>query len=74
MTLRKLERADFKIITNAFSDIGYNKPIELFEKYFIESLADERVCFVSFCDDNFAGYVTLLKVSGYKYGKIGNIP
>ena len=38
INLRKLETQDFEVISNAFADIGWNKPVELFEKYFEEQL------------------------------------
>lgn len=67
LRLRKLETQDFEIISNAFSEIGWNKPVGLFEEYFKEQLQGLRVCFIVFCDDNFAGYTTLLKTSKYEH-------
>jgi hypothetical protein len=34
--LRELEKQDFEVISNAFTDIEWNKPMELFERYFEE--------------------------------------
>ncbi len=74
INLRKLETKDFKVISNAFTDIGWNKQVELFEKYFEEQFAGLRFCFVAFCNHNFAGYTTLLKTSKYEHFVINNTP
>jgi GNAT superfamily N-acetyltransferase len=74
INLRKLETKDFKVISNAFTDIGWNKQVELFEKYFEEQLEGLRFCFVAFCNHNFAGYTTLLTTSKYEYFASGSIP
>ena len=73
-TIRKLLTIDFQTITNAFTEIGWNKPVELFEKYFQEESQGLRFCFIAFHDDIFSGYCTLVKESGYEYGNIGKIP
>ncbi|MDA0617456.1 MAG: GNAT family N-acetyltransferase [Proteobacteria bacterium] len=72
--LRKLEKQDYEVISNAFTNIGWNKPVELFERYFEEQLQGLRFCFVAFCDDTFVGYTTLLKTSKYEYFASGSIP
>ena len=72
--LRKLEKQDFEVISSAFSCIGWNKSVELFDGYFQEQLAGLRFCFLALYDDNFAGYTTLLKTSKYEHFISHNIP
>jgi GNAT superfamily N-acetyltransferase len=71
---RELQTDDFQSISDAFSGIGWNKPLSLFEKYYNEQLSGERFCFVAFCDDQFAGYITLIKKSKYEHFGSENIP
>ena len=72
--IRKLERQDFEIISNAFTDIRWSKSVDLFEWYFKKQLQQLRFCFVAFCHDNFAGYTTLLKTSKYEHFINCNVP
>ncbi len=74
MEIRKLTKEDFQVISQAFAEIGWNKPISLFEKYSQDEVDGARFCLVATYDGNFAGYVTLLKISGYEYGNFGRIP
>ena len=62
------------IITQAFDSIGWDKPASLFEGYLKEVEANERLIWVAFTQDRFAGYITLKWQSLYLPFKAQNIP
>jgi GNAT superfamily N-acetyltransferase len=61
-------------IVAAFQLIGWHKPSSLFEQYLCEQEKGERVVFVAFVNNQFAGYVTLLWKSRYVHFMTENIP
>jgi GNAT superfamily N-acetyltransferase len=63
--LRLLSADDIPIIVEAFDTLGWNKPSSLFEEYLKESEAGERLIWVAFVHDRFAGYITLKWHSQY---------
>jgi GNAT superfamily N-acetyltransferase len=63
--IRQLAREDLVAISAAFDDLGWNKPVALYERYFLEQSAGDRVVFVAFVDSEFAGYVTVIWKSTY---------
>lgn len=72
--VRPLSQADIRIMTEAFSLIGWNKPVSLFDSYLKEAEASERLIWVAFLHDGFAGYITLKWDSQYPSFKEQNIP
>lgn len=72
--IRPLAKEDISIITAAFSKIGWNKPASIYEKYLQESFSDERLVWVAYVQDQFAGYITLKLNSKYPSFKDQNIP
>ena len=72
--LKSLQIEDCEIISNAFRDIGWNKPVELFQQYHDEQSQALRHCYVAFHNNNFMGYTTLLYVSKYKNFISNDIP
>lgn len=64
-TVRFLRQSDIPLIVAAFTDIGWNKPASLYQKYLEEQEAAQRCVWVVFKKDVFAGYVTLKWQSGY---------
>ena len=56
---------DIAVISDAFNQIGWNKPASLFEGYLKEQEAGERIVWVAQFKDEFAGYVTLKWQSQY---------
>ena len=79
--LRPLEKKDLQTMSDAFKKIGWNKSVELFEKYFNEQESGSRLCFVAIDSDdnnknneNFAGYVTLLNKPRYEFFAKQNVP
>jgi GNAT superfamily N-acetyltransferase len=45
-----------------------------FAQYHAEQINGDRFCFVTFCDNQFTGYVTLMKKSKYEHFYNENIP
>jgi GNAT superfamily N-acetyltransferase len=72
--IRLLIKADIIAISQAFNDIGWNKPPSLFEEYLKEQSAAERLIWVAHVNDKFAGYVTLKWQSQYSSFQAQNIP
>jgi GNAT superfamily N-acetyltransferase len=72
--IRPLLQEDISIIAEAFSSIGWTKPVSLFEGYLKEAEADERLIWLAFVHDRFAGYITLKWQSQYSSFKEQNIP
>ena len=72
--IRALIEKDIAVIYDAFNQIGWNKPVSLFEGYLKEQEAGERLVWVAHVQDEFAGYVTLKWQSQYPSFKAQNIP
>lgn len=72
--IRALIEKDIAVISDTFNQIGWNKPASLFEGYFKEQEAGERIVWVAHLKDEFAGYVTLKWQSQYPAFKAQNIP
>lgn len=62
------------LISEAFNQIGWNKPESLFEGYFKEQEAGDRLVWVAHFKGEFAGYVTLKWQSQYPSFKAQSIP
>ena len=58
-TIRRMQRDDAEIISSAFSAIGWNKPISLYQRYLAEQDDGTRIGYVATVAGQFAGYVTL---------------
>ena len=65
---------DVAVISEAFNQIGWNKPESLFAGYLKEQEAGKRIVWVAHVKNEFAGYVTLKWQSGYPSFKAENIP
>lgn len=72
--IRRLIREDIAAISEAFNQIGWNKPESLFAGYLKQQEAGERLVWVAHVKDEFAGYVTLKWQSQYPSFKEQNIP
>jgi len=57
--LRSMSNADPQTIAEAFSRIGWAKPVTLFERYLVEQVAGTRSCWVAHLGVAFTGYVTV---------------
>lgn len=72
--LKSLSPADIPSIVSAFSQIGWNKPASVFEEYLEEVVAGDRLVWVAFAHEQFAGYITLKWQSEYPSFREQNIP
>lgn len=62
------------LISEAFNQIGWNKPLSLFEGYLKEQDVGERLVWIAHVHNQFAGYVTLKWQSQYRLFKEQNVP
>jgi GNAT superfamily N-acetyltransferase len=72
--IRPLIREDIAAISEAFNEIGWNKPVSLFEGYLKEQELGARIVWVAHVQDEFAGYVTLNWQSQYESFAAARIP
>jgi GNAT superfamily N-acetyltransferase len=72
--VRELREGDPEAISAAFRVIGWNKPLEQYQRYLSDQRAGSRKVFVAEADGEFAGYVTVIWESGYPPFRDGQIP
>lgn len=72
--IRRLEAQDTVAISAAFTAIGWNKPVSLYERYLREQEQGERVVLVTFVEDTFAGYLTVVWQPAYLLFRESDIP
>jgi GNAT superfamily N-acetyltransferase len=63
--VRTLEKEDVSLLAAAFSACGTNKPVQLFERYYLEQQNRDLVCLVARVDTNDVGYLTVCWSSQY---------
>ena len=64
--IRPLRDDDPEVIAAAMAAIGWNKPLEQYERYLAQQAAGERDVLVATVDDEYAGYVTVRWESPYE--------
>lgn len=69
-----MKEIDCKIISSAFQAQGWNKPYDLYKRYFVEQQKGERDIFIAEYKNEFAGYVSIQWQSPYDYFRKLNIP
>ncbi|WP_199613670.1 GNAT family N-acetyltransferase [Paenibacillus alkalitolerans] len=74
ITLRLMNEHDSEMISNAFSEQGWNKPAEKYVRYVKEQNNGERVSLVAEYDGDFAGYVNVIWKSYYPPFRERGIP
>jgi GNAT superfamily N-acetyltransferase len=74
IAIRELIEADCNLISAAFSQQGWNKPVAQYQKYWWESLLGRRTVLVAEYDQDFAGYVTIVWESDYPPFREAQIP
>jgi ribosomal protein S18 acetylase RimI-like enzyme len=74
ITIRPLETRDIPEITKAFEQLGWDKPISQYERYFQEQMLEIRDVHVAFLDGEFTGYLTICWTSSYELFHEQNIP
>lgn len=72
--LRQLTQPDIQPIVAKFKEHNWLKPSSTFEVYLAEQKQDERIIWLAFYQDSFAGYVTLKWLSSYPSFRDQNIP
>ncbi|MFK4087107.1 GNAT family N-acetyltransferase [Kribbella sp. NPDC020789] len=66
MEIRPLHPDDPPVIAAALQKLGWNKPVEQYERYLAEQRAGTRDVLVAWVDDRYAGYVTVRWESPYE--------
>lgn len=74
ISIRQITENDPKIISDAFKEHGWDKPISLYERYTIEQNNGERVTLIAEVDGQFAGYVNVIWKSYYPAFREESIP
>ncbi len=74
VAIRQLSSDDIPIIVDAFQNANWPKPASIFEDYLKEQENGERIIWLSFLEDKFAGYITLKFHSKYPSFLEKNIP
>jgi len=66
LNIRPIQSSDPPVFSAAFTEIGWDKAVEFYQKYLREQENSLRKVLVATVDDQFAGYVTVICQSGYK--------
>jgi len=74
LIIRQMNEDDAPIMSRAFTEIGWDKPISQYEKYFAEQKEGIRIVLVAFANNLFAGYLTIVWKPDYAYFRENNIP
>ena len=64
-TIENLRIGDAEVISSAFAELGWDKLVTLFEKYFRNQESGTHVIFVAEVDLVFVGYVAVVWNPGY---------
>jgi len=74
LIIRSLQVNDAKSFTDEFQKQGWNKPIEIIQKYYDDQQNSRRQVLVAEIDNNVAGYLTILPKDENGPFKNKNIP
>jgi GNAT superfamily N-acetyltransferase len=74
ITIRDMEPEDAPVISDAFTAIGWDKPVVQYERYYVETGRGERDVLVAWVGDSFAGYGTVVWESNYAPFRDAGIP
>lgn len=74
ITIRKMNESDPKVISDAFHNQGWEKPVDLYLKYVEEQKNGQRLSLVAEVEGDFAGYVNIVWQPDYPYFKEHHIP
>lgn len=72
--LKRLKKEDATVISSAFDEMGWNKPVEQYIRYFEEQSQQLREVIVAWKGSAFCGYVTINWNPHYKQFKTLQIP
>lgn len=71
---RALSREDIPLILEAFNKVNWPKSALLFKQYLVEQQVGDRIIWLAFLYNQFAGYITIKWQSLYKPFRAHNIP
>ena len=74
LSIRLMEQKDIPEITQAFQQLGWNKPASQYERYLIEQSIGTRGVYVALMKGKFSGYLTIEWISHYGPFRAKNIP
>ena len=74
LTIRKLVLQDCAVIAEAFTQQGWNKPVEKYQRYLEEADDGLRDVLVAELDGEFAGYLNIVWTSPYPPFRDRSIP
>jgi ribosomal protein S18 acetylase RimI-like enzyme len=74
LVLRRLVDEDCETISKAFQLQSWNKPVEQYQAYYQEQLENKRVVLIAECNNEFAGYLTIVWKPHYKFFLEHGIP
>lgn len=74
ITVRQIKTGDAEIISKAFQEQGWTKPIEQYQNYVRRNETGEIYTLVAFYNDSFAGYGNIFYNSTYPDFNKNNIP
>lgn len=60
IVIRPMEESDIDLLVRGFREQNWDKPGELFEKYYAEQTLQSRWVIIALFDKNIAGYATIL--------------
>ena len=72
--IRPLRELDAEPISAALADLGWNKPVSQYQRYFFEQERGRRPVLVAFTDGVVVGYVTVMWESDYPPFRSENVP
>ena len=74
LEIRSLIEQDPEVISTAFTEIGWNKPVAQYERYLEEQKKGSRDVLVALVKGEFAGYVTIRWQSDYAPFREDGVP
>lgn len=74
LEFRLLQQADIPLIVAAFAELGWDKPVSLYQQYLVEQGSQHRCVWVAFKEGTFVGYITLKWQSEYAPFRKKSIP
>src|SRR5579862_4988001 len=74
VVIRPLREADAVVISAAFEEIGWNKQVAQYERYYREQQEQARSVLVAWMEECFAGYLTIMWQSDYPPFREARIP
>jgi len=74
LLIRRMEPNDIPLISEAFRKIDWNKPESQYLQYYNEQIAEKRIVFLAFINEEFAGYGNIVWTSRYPLFREKQIP